>query len=225
MNIDEAIEKIDLIKGAIEDTKVHYKGMYLMCFLLGGLYIFQFIMAMLEIIMVDISSYALSIIFIMIEIIVLICYFLIYKTEKEFSNKYYLSLLSTWGFISFAVPIMASVVDLIGKVFFTETYKMDSIATTSAILGFSKVLLFSIFMIICSYILNNNLFRVLSILVLLGYFFLYICFFHEGIPFPFVPNQRQMEIGYVTIYTVLIVYFGYFIMGIYLKCKEGKEQN
>ncbi len=134
-------------------------------------------------------------------------------------------MLSIWGFISVVVPIIVSAVDLIGKVFFYESYEMISASANSEILGFSKILLFSIFMIIFSYILNKNYFRIISVLILFGYFFLYVCFFNKGISLSFVSNQEQMGVGYVTIYTVLVVYLGYFIMGVYLKCKEGKEQK
>ena len=43
MNRNEAIEKIDFIKETIEDAKIHYQGIWLMCFLLGGLYLMQFV--------------------------------------------------------------------------------------------------------------------------------------------------------------------------------------
>lgn len=225
MDVNEAMKKIDFIKGTIEDAKVHYRGMYLMCFLLGGSYIIQFIIAMLEIIPNVFSLNALFAFNIVVEIMVLFGYFLICKKEKEFSNKYYLSLLSIWGFISIAVPIIFSIVDLIVRTFFNKTSEVVSLSTAYVCLEFSKILLFSIFMIICSYILDNYFFRILSILILFGYFFSYICFNNEGISIPFVVNQKQMGIGYGTIYIVLVVYFGYFIMGAYLKCKEGKLQK
>lgn len=226
MDINEAMEKINFIKETIEDTKIHYKGIYLMCFLLGGLYMIQFIMVMTEVTFFGFSFGSYRYVFYCgVEAIALLCYFLICKNEKKYSNKYYLSLLSIWGFISIVVPIIVNVVELIGKIFFTESYEMNSMSTTYVVLGFSKILLFSIFMIICSYILNHNYFRVLSIIILFGYFFIHICFFGKGLPFPFVPGQKQMGIGYVTIYTVLIVDFGYLIMGLYLKYKEGLEQK
>lgn len=225
MNIDEAMGKINLIKGTIEDTKVHYKGMYMMCFLLSGLYTIQFIGIMVKILFSKLPLNFLLIFYIVVEGIALWGYFFIIKKEKNFSNKYYLSLLSIWGFISIVIPIIVSVVNLIGKVFFDESYEMISASANSEILGFSKILLFSIFMIIFSYVLNKNYFRVISVFILFGYYFLYICFFNKGIPLSFVSNQEKMGVGYVTIYTVLVVYFGYFIMGLYLKYKEGKEQK
>lgn len=225
MNINEAMGKIDLIKGSIEDAKIHYKGMYLMCFLLSGLYMIQFIATMVKFLFRNFPINLLLVFYVMVEGMALLGYFFIIKKEKNFSNKYYLSLLSIWGFISFVIPIIVSAVNLIGEVFFKESYEIISASANFEILGFSQILLFSIFMIIISYIMNKKYFRVMSVLILFGYYFLYVCFFSKGIPLSFVSNQEQIGIGYVTIYTVLVVYLGYFIMGVYLKCKEGKEQK
>lgn len=82
MNINEAMGKIDLIKGSIEDAKVHYKGMYLMCFLLSGLYIIQFI-AMVNILFRNIPLNLLLAIYIVVESMVLLGYILIIKEEKN----------------------------------------------------------------------------------------------------------------------------------------------
>lgn len=225
MNKNEAIEKIDFIKETIEDTKVRYRGMYQMCFLLGGMYLLQFAVGILHIVLYQLPFAVYFVFYYIVEIAVLFCYLFIYKEEKMCSNKYYLSILGIWGFISIVIPIIVSVVDCIGSIFFAESYGMFSIPVAQMCLEFSRVLLFSVFLIICSYILNHYFFRVLSVLILSGYLFCYECLFNKGVPFPVVPGQEQMGIGYITVYTVLTVDIGYLIMGFYLKHKEEKYKG
>ncbi len=222
MDRNEAIEKIDLIRDTIEDAKVRYSGMYQMCFLLGGMYLVQFMAAVGQFLLHKLPSAVFFTFHVMVEIIVLFCYLYIYKKEKQCSNRYYLSMLGIWGFVSIVIPVMISAVDFIGSIFFAKTHGMFQMSAAQMCLAFSRVLLFSIFLIICSYVLNHYFFRILSVVVLFGFFFLYICFFGEGVPFPFVQGQEQMEIGYVTVYNVLVVDIGYLAMGVYLKHKEGK---
>ncbi len=228
MNRNEAIEKIDFIKETIEDAKIHYQGIWLMCFLLGGLYLMQFVTGMLQVALTGLQLYHYYIFFafhVGLEIVALFCYLFIYRKEKKCTNKYYLSVLSIWGFVSIAVPVIISAVDFIGETFFSETYRMFSMAPAYICSEFSRVLLFSVFMITCSYILDNKFFRILSIVILFGYIFIYTCFYSKGIPFPFIPGQEQARIGYVTVYTVMVVDIGYLVMGVYLKYREGKAQE
>lgn len=225
MNVNDAIEKIDVIKETIDDAQIHYEGMYSICFLLSGMYVVQFILVIMGVVFAGFPMSLLYVIYAIVEGIVIWQYLLIRIKGKKYSNKYYLGLLSACGFIAIAVPIIVRVVSVIGKNFFNESYEMISASVVYAILEFSKVLLFSFFMIICSYILKKSYLRILPIFVLSAYFFLYFCFFDKGISFPFVLNQEQMGIGYITIYTVVVVYFGYFIMGIYLRSREGKEKR
>lgn len=92
------MEQVNLIAETIEDTKIKYQGMYQMCFLLGIVPILGVLAMALAIGVPKVPIALVSGIRILLAISLIIGYYVIYKREVKYSNKYYLSLLDTWGF-------------------------------------------------------------------------------------------------------------------------------
>lgn len=222
--ITKVIKDIDVIKNTIENTKTHYRGMYLMCFLLAFFYTLRFVFTLAAIIyqnLITIQYFAAY----LLPFILMVGFLYIYKREQKYSNKYYLSLLSIWATISIAIPIIVAVIDIFGTLYFKQNYNMINMGINFFMSSFSNVILFSIFLIVFSYVINKKKYIILSIAILFLYMFLTTLFADKGFPVSFIPNQKNALFSFSSAYSAIITCFGYTLIGFYLKYIDKKEKN
>ncbi len=102
--INIALQDITAIKETLDDAKVHYRGMYLMCFLLAAFNGVKYVWLLLEMHFmprVMLGSYVMSYIW---PLLLVVSFLWIYRSEKKYSNKYYLSMFGIWGFMAGGGP-------------------------------------------------------------------------------------------------------------------------
>ena len=85
----------------------------------------------------------------------------------------------------------------------------------------SSILLLSILLVICAYILQNRTFMILAILNLFCFMVLEQCFPSAGIPFH-VGGQTQTLLVYSAAYSMMVNCLGYLALGVYL---SGRRAN
>lgn len=158
-------------------------------------------------------------------LLLVIGYVCLYRSEKKYSNKYYVSMLSVWGIVAIAVPVCAAIVDILGGVILQENTNMYNHSIIFYISNFSGILLFSIFLIICAYLMDRKYFIGLAVAVLFAYMLLAACFGDKSIPFPFMPGQPQAGIPYHSVYYNVVTWFGYFVLGLYIRYRERRESG
>ena len=223
--ICNAIQDINTIKETIENTKVHHRGMYLMCFLLGTYNILKYIFGMTFLLYpawgfcVTVSTY-------LLPFLLLVGYTCIYRNERKYSNKYYLSLLCIWGIIAIAIPIGAMVIYLLKLLPGMGDNGVENgggLLYASFASNFSGILLFCIFMVMCAYSLNKRYMIGLAVAGLFGYMLLTVTFGSASVPFPFIPGQPEVGIPYHSLYYNAVTCIGYLVLGFYIRQKERGE--
>lgn len=223
--IDTALHDIDIIKGTLEDTKVHYRAMYLMCFLMAAVNGIKYIWLLLEVRFMPSMVTGVFVGVYICPLILMIGYLYIYRNEKKYSNKYYLSMIGIWGFMASVIPAMKAVVNMIGA-FLRADQVYDSaplLRGSDFIDTITNIILFSVFLIICAYILDKRIFMILAVLSLFCFMILEKFFTSEGIPFR-VGNQTQTRLVYSSVYSIIVDSLGYMALGLYLRRKQ-KEQE
>lgn len=212
-----AIENINIIKGAIEESKIYYHGLYKLCFILGIYHTIFFLLRFGSIFYPHLVNFNI-ILFPIFTGIIFLYYIFIYNIEKNFSNKYYLSIINSWSLIAIIVPFSISIIELFQYFFFKGSYIKVSNNYLSTISKFSNVLLFSILIIVCSNILEKKYLRLLSIILLFAYLLLDSCFINLGLPIS-IFNSNDVILSIVSIYYFFLFCIGYIVIGLLLKKK------
>lgn len=223
--ISDALQRINTIQETIEDAKVHYRGMYLMCFLLGLYNILRYILGM-TFLLHPAWKVCLSVSVYVLPVLLLAGYICIYKSEKKYSNKYYLSLICIWGIVAIAIPVSAMAVNLLQFLFGAKDNSAvngDGLLFASFAANFSGILLFSVFMVVCAYSLNKRYMVGLAVAGLFGYMLLTSFLGNADIPFPFIPGQPEARMPYHSLYYNAVTCVGYFVLGFYIRHKEQGE--
>lgn len=215
--IDIALQDITVIRETLEDTKVHYGGMYRMCFLMAVFNIVKYTWLLLEIRFmprVMIGMYAICYLW---PLLLVIGFLHIYREEKKYSNKYYLSMIGIWGFMAGVVPAVTALVNVFGL--FAANGRIRDVAggmrSSDYMERISGMLLLSILLVICGYILQRRLFMGLAVLNLFCFMLLETCLPSGGIPFP-AGGQTQTKLAYCSVYTIAVTCLGYLALGFYL---------
>lgn len=228
MKIDTALQDINIIKETLEDTKVHYRGMYLMCFLMASLNGVKDVWMLLEMKYMPPVMAGHFIGIYIYPLLLAISYLYIYRKEKKYSNKYYLSMIGIWGFMASLIPAASAFIDLI--CFAAGKGRSCDAATqmrgSDFIVSITNIVLFSVFLIICAYILNKRIFMALAVLNLLCYMFLEQYLALEGIPFP-MRGQTQAKLVYSSLYSITVTCLGYAVLGsvLYWKSCHCSQNN
>lgn len=221
MKIDTALQDINIIKETLEDTKVHYRGMYLMCFLMASLNGVKDIWMLLEMRYMPSVMAGHFIGIYIYPLLLAISYLYLYRKEKKYSNKYYLSMIGIWGFMASVIPAASALTNLIcfvagkGRGYDAAAQMRGS----DFIVNITNIVLFSVFLIICAYILNKRIFMALAVLNLLCYMFLEQYLTLEGIPFP-MRGQTQAKLVYSSLYSITVTCLGYAVLGFVLYRKN-----
>ena len=228
MKIDTALQDINIIKETLEDTKVHYRGMYLMCFLMASLNGVKDVWMLLEMKYMPPVMAGHFIGIYIYPLLLAISYLYIYRKEKKYSNKYYLSMIGIWGFMASVIPAAAALTNTIGCVAgMDRSYDAaGQMRGSDFIVSITNIVLFSVFLIICAYILNKRIFMVLAVLNLLCYMFLEQYLALEGIPFP-MRGQTQAKLVYSSLYSITVTCLGYAVLGsvLYWKSCHCSQNN
>ena len=221
MKIDTALQDINIIKETLEDTKVHYRGMYLMCFLMASLNGVKDIWMLLEMRYMPAVMAGHFIGIYIYPLLLAVSYLYIYRKEKKYSNKYYLSMIGIWGFMASVIPAAAALTNTIGCVAgMDRSYDAaGQMRGSDFIESITNIVLFSVFLIICAYILNKRIFMALAVLNLLCYMFLEQYLTSEGIPFP-MKGQAQAKLVYSSVYSIAVTCLGYAVLGSVLYWKS-----
>lgn len=132
-------------------------------------------------------------------------------------------MLSIWGIVAIAIPICASIVDVLGEVVLKEKIAVYNHSFTFSISNFSGILLFSFFLIICAYIMDRKYFIGLAVAGLFVYMLLVSCFGDRSLPFPFLPGQKEAGIACHSVYYNMVTCLGYFVLGLYIRHREQGE--
>lgn len=211
----EAIENITMIKETIDNSKIYYKGLYKLCFISGIYHTILFILRFFSAFYPKLPVVNIFLIPILTGVF-LIGYLNIYTKEKYFSNKYYLSIINSWAFITFIVPICITTTE------FIQYFYLKDISSNSNYLyilnSFSNVLLFTVLIIVYSYLANKKYLKILAIMILLTYLILNTCFNNKGIQFSFL-HAEQVILNFSSIYYFLFICIGYLGLALFLKKK------
>lgn len=221
--IDSALQDITVIRETLDDTKVHYRGMYLMCFVMAAFNGVKYLWALLKLWFMPQMMVGGILICYLWPLCLVASYLCIYRREKKYSNKYYLSMLGVWGFMAGVIPAMTMLVNVI-RFFMTDGRVPVEAAQMRGSLfmeSISSILLLSILLVICAYILQNRIFMILAILNLFCFMVLEQCFPSAGIPFH-VGGQTQTLLVYSAAYSMTVNCLGYLALGVYL---SGRRAN
>ena len=90
--IDSALQDITVIRETLDDTKVHYRGMYLMCFVMAAFNGVKYLWALLKLWFMPQMMVGGILICYLWPLCLVASYLCIYRREKKYSNKYYLSM-------------------------------------------------------------------------------------------------------------------------------------
>ena len=195
--IISAIDDLTLIKNTLENTKTNYHGVYSICFMLGCYYTLLFFAGLISVFhptLINIYVIAAPI----LTLLLFVGYLLIYRSERNYTNKYYLGLLNTWGIFVIAIPALTIAVEIIEKYMYHKSNSAQ-LPILFQIQQFSEVLLFSIFLIISSYIIGRKFLRLVSVFLLFAYLLLITCFTNSGIPLH-LPASENASLNFVSIY-------------------------
>ena len=88
----------------------------------------------------------------------------------------------------------------------------------------ASILLVSIFLVICGYILQKRIFMALAVLNLFCFMLLETCLPSAGIPFS-VGGQTQTNLVYSSVYSIAVTCPGYLALGVYLWSKKREERQ
>lgn len=226
---DTVLQDINIIKETLEDAKVHYRGMYQMCFLMAAFNGVKYIWLLLEMKYTPSVMAGHFMVYHIWPLLLTLSYLCIYRNEKRNSNKYYLSMIGIWAFMASVVPAAAALINLIGFVSGKgRSYDaMVQLRGSDFIVGITNIVLFSVFLIICAYILDQRFFMALAVLNLLCYMFLEQYLTSEGIPFP-MGGQAQAKLVYSSVYSITVTCLGYAVLGFCLyrtNSGAGKTQS
>lgn len=219
--IISAIKDLALIKGTLENTETDYHGAYSICFMLGGYYTLLFLAGLTSVIhstLINIYVIAVPI----LTLLLFVGYLFIYRYERNYTNKYYLGLLNTWGIFVIAIPVLTTAVQIIDKNIYRRSNSAQPVILFQ-IQQFSEVLLFSIFLIISSYIIGRKFLRLISVLLLFTYLLLITCFTNAGIPLR-LPASENASLNFVSIYYFFTICIGYILLGLFLREKTYENK-
>ena len=151
-----------------------------------------------------------------------IFYFLIYKTERRASNRYYLSTLSIWGILAISTPFILFATRLVLALSKSELVT-DNLVFLTDYENLINIVLVCIAIITVGYIVNKRGLVGLAILIL-------FCF----ITIKVLPTvniyiklnlDNQLQISISSIFYCVVNIFGYIGLGLILLRQEKKSAN
>lgn len=233
---NEAIENISIIKSTMEESKISYKGLYKLCIVFGicntALTLTSFL-AMVFIVnnVFGRGSYfpAISTSFIRIASLVvpLIAYLIICKNEKNYNNRYYLSIIDTWAVISIILPIFKILVSVIqyGMINSNLLPRLDSMyGYLSQVGDLSAAILFLMIIIIYSNMLKKPYIKLIGLIILFVQMLLLMIEssyqaagmpLSGGVPIP----GSESFMTFSSLFSFIVFGIGYIIIGILIKKK------
>lgn len=209
--ISKALDDLSLIKNSIEDSKQHSDTLYLLCISFGCYYLLQFF---LKIFLAFIGPFAIFIGFLSTSLTLSLFVFYLYLCykEKKYTNRYYLSILSTWGLLATILPIILTICEL--TLFLADLPNSNNI---QIIKRYSDILLFIMFLIVCSFILSMSILKLFSVALLTLYLVLDFYFSNMAVA---LSNTSNITLSLISIYYLFTVCIGYFILGSMIKRKK-----
>ncbi|MPW24908.1 hypothetical protein GC105_03770 [Alkalibaculum sp. M08DMB] len=219
-NLENALEDIQIIKNSIGETKNNYYNLFKILLILGIINLISFTSRIILMILgipiflkyVAIHNY----IGMFIYILFFIYFIKIYRQEKTSSNKYYLGFLSIFAGVTFLFPLFIRILYILAIPLINE--KMENFAIQlESFSQLSNILLFCLFMIICSYILKKKSMIVISAVIFFVY--LVISLIYHDIGFE-ISHSTTTAFAYVTVlnlYYNIVTSIGYIVTAIVLK--------
>lgn len=205
--ISKAIEDIDNIRNVMEASKVYYRGLAQLSVVYGIYYLLENVMSLCTIYMSK-YIYAIFILKIGMLFLLIVSFVHIYKAERKYTNKYYLSLYGIWAILGIMLPIMVTCSDILCGVF--------GIETAFNIVGMPVgVVLFSVFLLVCAYVTEKRKLIPISAVILFVYIMLSTVWWNQGIHIS-MPMSDDAILSFSYIYNLLFVCDGYIFMGVYL---------
>lgn len=213
--ISKAIQDIDNIRNMMEESKVHYRGLAKLSVVYGVYCLLESLTLLGSLYM---SKYIYAILILRISMLVLLTasFIYIYKTEKQCTNRYYLSLYGIWAMLGIMLPIMFTCSDVLCGVFHIES-------AFSAMGIPVDVVLFSVFLLVCAYVTDKRRLIPVSVVILFVYIMLNTVWWDRGVSFP-IPMSDDAVLTFSSIYNLLFVRCGYIFMGLYL-WKRGRYDD
>lgn len=211
----DAINNINIIKSTIEDSKTHSNGMYLLCFMLGIYHSILFLILFISIFNPQVIEFYI-IVNPILSLTIFLGYFLNYKKENLSTNKYYQTVLSTWGLIVVAIPIMKVIIDLFTHFFFIESIGENALFI---VLSFSDVLLFTLLLITYFHIIGKKFLLPFAMLLLFLYLLTISCFSDCGIPLS-VSSGNEIILNCSSLFNFIVLGIGYIFLGISIKRRQ-----
>ena len=215
--ISKAIEDIDSIRNMMAESKVHYRGLARLSIVYGIYCLLESITFLCHVYMLR-NIYDILILRICILVLLIGSFIYIYKTEKQCTNKYYLSLYGIWAMLGIMLPIMFTCSNVLCSVLHIES--------AFSTVGFSvpvDVVLFSVFMLVCAYVTEQRRLIAVSITILFAYIMLSSVWWDRGINVP-MPMSNDAVLTFGSIYNLLLVRGGYILMGVYL-WRRGRHDD
>lgn len=222
--IDIALQDIAVIRETLDDAKVHYRGMYLMCFVTAAFNGVKYLGTLLYLWLMPRMTAGYFVLCYLWPLFLVIGYLCIYRNEKKYSNKYYLGMIGVWGFMAGVIPAVTALVDVISFFMAGGSVSADAAKMRGSLFmgSISSILLLSILLVTGAYILQKRIFMILAILNLFCFMLLERCFPSAGIPFP-IGGQTQARLAYSSAYSMAATCLGYLALGGYLLRRQRKS--
>ena len=213
--ISKAIEDIDSIRNMMEESKVHHQGLGKLSVVYGVYCLLESVTFLCSLYM---SKYIYAILILRIGMLLLLIgsFIYIYKTEKQCTNKYYLSLYGIWAMLGIMLPIMYTCSDVLCSVLHIEI-AFDTMGLPV------NVVLFSVFLLVCAYVTEKRKLIPISAIILFVYIMLSTVWWDRGVNVP-MPMSDDAVLTFSYIYNLLFVCGGYIFMGLYL-WRRGRHDN
>ena len=175
MDKTTALDNINFIKQALDESRITYKGLYKLCIINGLCYSAYMLSNFLFMLFstnhlpgghfISYISLVISLLYILIPVIAFV---IIYKSEKKYNNRYYLSIIDTWAVISIILPIFKLILALIQPILINHQI-LPSGTPESTILrqsgDMSYLVLFLIALIIYSNISGKRGIKIIGLVI------------------------------------------------------------
>ncbi|MGD9568682.1 MAG: hypothetical protein AB7V48_10200 [Sedimentibacter sp.] len=201
---DQAFNDVQTIKETLESTKLNFKGFYTILLLYGVLRLALYIIALFtKFIFKNVPGYGFFPFFIdtFISVFILIVFLKVFKSEKDVSNKYYLSCMTTWGIIAVALPFIMLAIRFIIFLFLPSEFTLNAISKLSEFNMLINVVLLILCFIMCSILTNNKWLISISLLILFVFLLLDTFFYNtmkiNGTLILYVFYNIATSVGYI----------------------------
>lgn len=227
-----ALDNINFIKQTLDESRITYKGLYKLCIINGlcnSAYLLSNFLLMLfstnHLPGSNMLFYVCVVVRTLYLLVPVIAFVIIYKSERNYNNRYYLSIIDTWAVISIILPIFKFILSLI-QTYLINQQIIPSVTTRSDIIrqsgDMSYLVLFLVAIIIYSNISGKRSSKIIGLVIVFIHMLLLMIeysYLSAGIQLPYgIPLLKsETTMAFSGLSSFFILGIGYIIIGVLIK--------